>query len=145
MQTINYKIGGIIIILILFIFLAIVTFSCSYAGKKEFTTSGNNTQLSAVSDDHEDMILKGKFIFTKKCMECHDMDVKLKGPALRDVTKRRKAEWILNMILNPDEMLKKDAEAKKLFKQHVVKMVVKDVDEEQARSILEFLRSVEAK
>ena len=124
------------------IFLSLVFFSCSLEEKKDINSSGNNTQLSAVRDDQESMIVKGRFLYTKKCLECHDLDIKLKGPALRDITKRRKAEWILNMVLNTDEMLKKDPEAKILFKKHVVKMVVKDIDEEQAKSVLEYLRSV---
>ena len=96
-------------------------------------------ELGAIN---EELALKGKVIFSKKCMECHSLDIKLKGPALRDVTKRRKAEWIMNMILNTEEMLKKDPQAIKLFKEHIVKMEVKDVNEEDARMVLEYLRSI---
>jgi|WetSurMetagenome_2_1015567.scaffolds.fasta_scaffold15751_3 hypothetical protein len=93
---------------------------------------------------NEELAIKGKVIFSKKCIDCHSIDIKLKGPALRDVTKRRKAEWIMNIILNTEEMVTKDPEAKKLFEQHVVKMVVKDVNENDARALLEYFRSVDA-
>lgn len=92
---------------------------------------------------NEELALKGRVIFTKKCMDCHSLDVKLKGPALRDVTKKRKAEWIMNMILNTEEMIKKDSTAKALFEQHIVKMEVKNVNEQDARSVLEYLRSID--
>jgi hypothetical protein len=92
---------------------------------------------------NEERAIKGRVLFSKKCMECHRIDVKLVGPALKDVTKRRKSEWIMNMILNTEEMINKDPEAKKLFEQHIVKMVVKDVNKEDARDILEYLRSVD--
>jgi cytochrome c551/c552 len=92
---------------------------------------------------NEELAIKGKVIFSKKCIDCHSVDIKLKGPSLRDVTKKRKAEWIMNIILNTEEMITKDPEAKKLFEQHVTKMVVKDVSEQDARMVLEYLRSVD--
>lgn len=92
---------------------------------------------------NEELALKGKVIFSKKCVECHSLDIKLKGPALRDVTKRRKAEWIMNMILNTEDMIKKDPEARRLFRKHVAKMTVTGVSEQDALNVLEYLRSVD--
>lgn len=46
---------------------------------------------------------KGKEIFEAKCTACHKTDSKFIGPALQDVVNRRSPEWIMNMILNPEE------------------------------------------
>jgi cytochrome c len=126
----------------LFLFFSALFFSsCS---ENNFGDKGmgpvKKTEPGAIN---EEFALKGKVIFSKKCMDCHSLDIKLKGPALRDVTKRRKAEWIMNMILKPEDMIKKDPVAKRLFAKHIVKMVVKDVTKQDALMILEYLRSVD--
>jgi len=83
---------------------------------------------------------KGKAIFDLKCVACHKFDSKLVGPALKDVTKRRKPEWIMNMILNPEQMTKEDKTAKGLFAQHLTQMTFQNVTEDEARSVLEYFR-----
>ena len=94
-------------------------------------------------DLDKELVIKGKFIFNKKCMECHNLDIDLQGPSLRDVTKRRKAEWILKMILNTEQMIREDSIAQMLLKSHVTQMVVKGVSEMDAKAVLEYLKSVE--
>jgi|WetSurSiteA1Bulk_404760.scaffolds.fasta_scaffold57963_2 mono/diheme cytochrome c family protein len=88
---------------------------------------------------------KGKGIFENKCIQCHKLDDKLVGPPLHGVTKRRKPEWIMNMILNPEQMTKENLEAKKLFGQYLTQMTFQNVTEQDARAILEYLRSVDSK
>ena len=90
----------------------------------------------------DEMAAMGEIIFSKKCLSCHSLDVNFKGPELGDVVKRRKAEWILNMIINPEEMISKDADAKYLFLTHAVKMVLKNVSEDDAKAVLEYLKFV---
>ena len=53
---------------------------------------------------------------------------------------RRSPEYIMNMILNPNEMLTRHPEAKKMFSIYMTNMTFKDVSIDQARSILEYLR-----
>ncbi|MDD5361354.1 MAG: cytochrome c [Ignavibacteria bacterium] len=120
---------------------SLTIYSCGIQEKKE--VNQNKTAESLKID--ADLAAKGRFIYTKKCMECHSLDIAVKGPALRDVTKRRKAEWIMMMILKPEEMLEKDSVAKSLFGPHMVKMTTQDVSEEDAKALLEFFRSVETK
>lgn len=91
------------------------------------------------------LVVKGQFIFGRKCMECHELEVKLKGPALRNVTKRRKADWIKNMITKPDKMIAEDSIARNLYYEHGIKMVVKDITEEETIAVMEYLKSVDAK
>lgn len=83
----------------------------------------------------------GKKIFEEKCTQCHKLDERYTGPALRDVTKRRTPEYIMNMILNPQGMTQKHPEAKKLLSEYALQMTFQNVSQEDARNILEYLRS----
>jgi mono/diheme cytochrome c family protein len=83
---------------------------------------------------------KGKEIFDMKCITCHKFDTKLVGPALNGITQRRKPEWIMNMILNPEQMTKEDKTAKQLFTEHLVQMTFQNVTQDEARAILEYFR-----
>lgn len=91
------------------------------------------------------LVAEGKKAFESKCASCHKFDTKYVGPALQDVTQRRKPEWIMNMILNSTEMVQKDPEAKKLFATFMMAMPNQNMDEKQARAVLEYFRSVDEK
>ena len=86
--------------------------SCNNPDNKNSTGIGPVKKVELNNELDKNLIDQGKFIFTKKCMECHNLDIKIVGPALRDVTKRRKAEWIMNMILNTEQMIKEDSTAR---------------------------------
>lgn len=88
-------------------------------------------------------VIEGKKIFEAKCSQCHKFDEKYTGPALRNITKRRTPEYILNNILNPEEMAEKHPEAKKLVALHATKMTFQNVTKEDALNILDYLRSEE--
>lgn len=84
---------------------------------------------------------KGGDIFKKMCSACHKMDKKFVGPQLAGVTERRTPEWIMNMILNPTEMIKEDPIAKKLLiESNMAVMANQGLSEEESRSILEYFR-----
>jgi len=91
-----------------------------------------------------DMAAKGKSLFAAKvCNSCHMVEKRLIGPALKDVTKRRSPEWIMNMILNPTEMIKKDPIAKALLVEYNnAVMLDQKLSEEDARTLLEYLRTL---
>jgi mono/diheme cytochrome c family protein len=82
----------------------------------------------------------GEKTFTAKCVQCHKLDEKFTGPALRDVTKRRSPEYILNMIMNPQEMTKKHPEARKLKGLFAAQMTYQNVTLDDAKNILDYLR-----
>jgi len=86
---------------------------------------------------------KGKGIFNLKCVACHKFDTKLVGPPLNGVTKRRKPEWIMNMMLNPEQMTKENITAKQLFGTYLVQMTFQNVTEDDARAVLEYFRSLD--
>lgn len=83
---------------------------------------------------------KGQEIFTLKCTQCHKLDERYTGPALRGVTERRTPEYIMNMILNPEEMTKRHPEAKKLLGVYANQMTFQNVTQEDVRALLEYLR-----
>lgn len=87
------------------------------------------------------MVEKGHKSFKMLCTACHTIDKKIIGPPLKNVTKRRTPEWIMNMMLNPDQMLKENPIAIKLLEEYVAPMTDQQVTEEEARAILEYLRS----
>jgi cytochrome c2 len=89
----------------------------------------------------EGLAAKGQQIFTTTCSACHKLDQRLVGPALGGVTKRRAPEWIRNMVLNSAVMTQQDADAKALFEEYKVQMLLPSpLQEEDARAVLEFLR-----
>ncbi len=86
------------------------------------------------------MSAKGKSLFDTKCASCHKLDSKYVGPSLQGVTKRRTPEWIMNLMLNPEQMIKEDPLAKSLFEKYLVPMTFQNLTESDARSILEYFR-----
>ena len=84
----------------------------------------------------------GKGIYELKCQSCHRLtEEKLVGPGWKDVTKRRKPVWVMNMITNVDMMLETDAEAQKLLELCMVRMPNQNISQDDARKVLEFMRS----
>jgi hypothetical protein len=84
----------------------------------------------------------GKSTYELKCQSCHKLtDEKLVGPGWKDVTKRRTPVWIMNMITNVDMMLEKDPEAQKLLEQCMVRMPNQNISKDEARQVLEYMRS----
>lgn len=94
---------------------------------------------------NEVLAKQGQTIFETKCAACHKMDTKYVGPALGDVTKRRTPEWIVNMILNPEEMTQKDPTAKQLLEEHLIQMTFQDISQEDAIAVLEYFRLYDEK
>jgi cytochrome c551/c552 len=91
---------------------------------------------------NSEWVTGGKSIYELKCQSCHRLTAdRLVGPGWKDVTKRRKPVWIMNMATNVDMMLETDAEAQKLLEQCMVRMPNQNLSKEDARKVLEFMRS----
>jgi cytochrome c551/c552 len=89
----------------------------------------------------KDLVSSGKHIYELKCQACHKLtDEKLVGPGWKDITKKRKPVWIMNMITNTEAMLASDPEAQKLLEQCLVRMPNQNISKDEARQILEFMR-----
>ncbi len=87
------------------------------------------------------MVAKGKELFKINCTACHKFKKRYIGPGLNGITERRSPEWIMNMILNADEMLQKDPVAKALITEYNAPMAQQQISEEEARAILEYFRT----
>ncbi|WP_203296117.1 c-type cytochrome [Luteirhabdus pelagi] len=89
------------------------------------------------------MAKEGEELFKSKCMACHKPDKRFIGPAPKDVLKRRSPEWVMNMILNPEEMVAKDPIAKQLLIEYNGSpMANQSLEQEEARKILEYFRTL---
>ena len=85
---------------------------------------------------------QGETLFTSRgCAGCHQMETRMIGPALGDVTTRRDYAWIVAMIIKPDSMIANDADAKALYEEYGTPMVNMGASAEDAHAIYEYLRS----
>lgn len=107
---------------------------------------GPITEALELGELDQDLADKGKEIFEGKCSACHKTDAKFIGPAPIDILDRRTPAWIMNMILNPDEMVKEDPTAKALLIEYNGSpMANQNLTEDDARSVLEYFRTLTSK
>lgn len=102
---------------------------------------GPVTEATPIANIDPSRAASGHDLFVKKCATCHYLDHKKTGPMLRDVTKRRSAEYVLNQILNPEQMGKLHPDGKKLVAQYAQYMTIQGITRENAEDLLAFLRS----
>jgi len=89
------------------------------------------------------MAAEGEEIYKKMCVACHKPTEKFVGPAPKGILERRSPEWVMNMILNPEEMVKSDPIAKQLLiEANLAPMANQHLTEEQARKVLEYFRTI---
>ncbi|PCE64095.1 c-type cytochrome [Sediminicola luteus] len=89
------------------------------------------------------MAAKGEETFKKMCTACHRIGKKFIGPAPDGIMERRTPEWVMNMILNPTEMVQKDALAKELLMEfNGSPMSNQNLSEEEARAVVEYFRTL---
>lgn len=81
---------------------------------------------------------QGAEIFQAKCTPCHKVEERYIGPALSGVTKRRAPEWIMNMILNPDVMVRENETAKGLLAEYLAPMTNQNLTPDEAKAVLAF-------
>ncbi len=89
------------------------------------------------------MATKGEAVFKANCTACHKADKKFIGPAPTGILERRTPEWVMNMILNPEEMTKNDPLAHDLLIEfNGSPMANQHLSEEESRQILEYFRTL---
>jgi len=88
------------------------------------------------------MVDAGLELFKSKCKACHKVEKRKIGPAMKGLTERRTPEWIMNMILDPDRMVKENKIARDLLMEYSAPMANQSLTEEEARSILEYFRTI---
>jgi Cytochrome c. len=111
----------------------------------DLTTKGigpvKSIQLSPDIDPA--MAASGKEVYEKMCLACHRVGKKFIGPPPNGVLERRTPEWVMNMILNPQEMVQQDPLAKDLLQEfNGSPMSNQGLTQDQARAILEYFRTL---
>jgi cytochrome c len=98
-----------------------------------------NVEVSPTLDPK--MAEAGKGIYDLKCNACHKLTKeKLVGPGWSGVTSRRKPEWVMNFVTNPDEMLDNDPQAQAMLEECLVRMPNQQLSDDDARHVYEFMR-----
>ena len=91
----------------------------------------------------EEMVALGEDLFKSDCAACHKPTKRFIAPAVVGILDRRSPEWIMNMILNPEEMTEKDPIAAALFIEYNgAPMINQGLSETEARAILEYFRTI---
>lgn len=146
--------------------IGIVLFSCGdaeqqdpsrFSNQKSTSAAGNTSNLSDFEIEHgigpikqimelsaldANLAKEGEKIFDSKCAACHKLDERYVGPAQRDVLVRRTPEFVMNMMLNPEENYQKHPEIKKLLGEYMTQMPNQNLSVQDARAILEYFRKV---
>ncbi|RAR75812.1 c-type cytochrome [Flavobacterium aciduliphilum] len=151
--------------LIVVLSTAIMLFSCGDKKKNDQDFSKSSTDASVASDPSsydpnrglgkfdkvdlgatldQEMATEGQKVAEVKCTSCHKQtEEKLVGPGWKGVTSRKKPEWIMNFITNPDPMIDKDPEVQAQLEICLVRMPNQGLKDEEARSILEYMRKID--
>ncbi|MBQ4821693.1 cytochrome c [Aquimarina sp. MMG016] len=91
----------------------------------------------------QNLATRGEQLFKSKCVACHKANKKFIGPPMVGIYQKRSPEWVMNIIMNPDEMLKKDPVAKALLKEYNnTIMLNQNIPEEEARAMAEWFRTL---
>ena len=134
-----------------FILLLLIIVGCKSQSKESsFSSLKNNKGIGPVSEivfDNEinqNQAQSGKKLFNQLCTSCHMIKEESVGPAIKGILDRRSPEWIMNMILNPTEMLQEDPIAKKLLAEYNNEyMYNQNLIEDEAREIIEYFRTLD--
>ena len=111
----------------------------------DLTTKGVGSikSLKLDAEINQEMVAKGADIFKTKCTACHKPNKKFIGPSPQNILERRTPEWVMNMILDPEKMIKEDALAKELLIEfNGSPMANQNLSEEDARAVLEYFRTL---
>ena len=101
------------------------------------------TEVKLDPEINQELAAQGDKIYQDKCTACHKPTEKFIGPAPKGVLDRRTPEWIMNMILDPERMVKENPTAKKLLIEfNGSPMANQNLTEEQARAVLEYFRTL---
>ena len=91
----------------------------------------------------QELAKRGAELFKLKCTACHNATQRTIGPPMAGIYKKRSPEWVMNIILNPEEMLKKDPVAMALLKEYNnTVMLDQNIPEDEARAMAEWFRTL---
>ncbi len=112
---------------------------------RDFERSNGVGPVSSISLGtlNQAWVTEGEALFKLKCSSCHKPTKKYVGPAPRGVLDRRNPTWVMNMILDPEKMVKEDPVAIELYKRYLAPMANQSLTQDEARKILEYFRTLE--
>ncbi|MEY8847943.1 c-type cytochrome [Psychroserpens sp. XS_ASV72] len=104
---------------------------------------GPITSVTLEAEINTDMAAHGKEVYEKMCTACHKAEKKFIGPSPKGILERRTPEWVMNMILNPEVMVKEDELARDLLVEfNGSPMANQNLTQEEARAVLEYFRTL---
>ena len=127
------------------IILLFVIIGCQNNSEKidSLSNKGVGPITSVILEDKVNISManSGEKLFNQLCTSCHMINEDYIGPAMSGILDRRSPEWIMNMILNPIQMLKEDPIAIELLEKYDFEyMYNQNLFEEEVREILEYFR-----
>ncbi len=88
-----------------------------------------------------DSVMKlGANLFNEKCSMCHTMEYKNIGPDVSDLLAYRKKEWLVNFLLNKDEMILRDSLTQINIQKYDTICGANISKREEAMQLLEYFR-----
>ncbi|MDC6353410.1 MULTISPECIES: c-type cytochrome [Robiginitalea] len=104
---------------------------------------GPITSVTLDPEIDQEMAAEGEAVYNQMCLACHKVGKRFIGPAPNGILERRTPEWVMNMILAPEKMVKEDPLAKDLLMEfNGSPMANQGLTEEQARAVLEYFRTL---
>lgn len=141
------------------VIIILITFGVSSCGQDGTGENGNHAEEPGLTDfemehgigpidepleipDQIDMVKveQGQQLFRSRCSSCHRMEGRHVGPELGKITTGRSPEFIMNFILEPRENIQRHPIGQALLREYLIEMPYQNIDQEQARAILEYLR-----
>ena len=103
---------------------------------------GPITEEISLNEVTQERLDEGQSIFKTKCSACHKVTERYIGPDLGLVLNNRTPTYVMNMILNPDGMVKEHPEAKALLAEFLAPMPNQNLTEDEALAIVQYMKSV---
>ena len=104
---------------------------------------GPITSVTLDPEVNKELAAQGEAVYNQMCLACHRIGKKFIGPAPNGILERRTPEWVMNMILVPEKMVKEDPLAKDLLVEfNGSPMANQGLTEDQARAVLEYFRTL---
>lgn len=131
---------------LLTLLLTFFTVFSSFAQGEEASVSQDGLTAGAVAAGGDAQVQAGGTLFKNNCAQCHAINEKLVGPALKDVHKKHKMPWLINWIRNSSKMVQSgDKYAVQIYneydKQQMPSFALSD---EEITSIVKYIESESA-
>lgn len=131
---------------LLIIFFISISCQNDSKGTDALDNKGVGPIINVILEDKVNISManSGEKLFNQLCTSCHIINEDYIGPAMSGILDRRSPEWIMNMILNPIQMLEEDPIAIDLLEKYNFEyMYNQNLLDEEAREILEFFRLID--